>query len=321
MPCTAAPIEFSSKKQQKIPFWFYIAYPIGEVLYQYDFRFNTKNYLHLNYPLTTENLKEITKRKVTTLVLSNGADTSILTNAHAFKHLQTCVLMNERNNAEHLKNLKNYSLKRLNIVQSKPLGKDDAIALSQLNIKELRMECGFSSPQLLASSLQNNLKELRVRGPIILSNMPELKSLSLSNTRINRSFWQNLNAPKLKVINLDHVDLESGAAVEWSRFKNLREIYMTSTSMSGEEPEKLRQNKNLIYKSSYHKKTFVYNSDAAEKYFRQGDYNKALNGYLQTVFVEPSKVGYEKLASCYELLGYDELASHYRAIAEKSEHL
>lgn len=320
MPCTAAPIEFASKKQQKIPLWFYIAYPIGEVLYHYDFRFNSKKYLHLNFPLTTEHLKDITKRKVTTLVLTNGADTSILTNAHAFKHVHTCVLSDEEYNDQHIANLKNFRLKRLVIMQSKPLSDRSVNALGKINTKELIIRCGFASPQLLVQS-SKSLRELQAQGPIILSNMPELESLSISQTRIDRSFWQNLNAPKLKVINLDHVDLESGAAVEWSRFKNLREIYMTSTSMSGEEPEKLRQNKNLIYKSSYHKKTFVFNSDAAEKYFRQGDYNKALDGYLQTVFVEPSKVGYEKLASCYELLGYDELAAHYRAIAERSEYL
>lgn len=315
LPCTASPIECASKRQRDVPLWFYVAYPIGEILYQYDFRFGSHKYFTINYPMIGVDLKSLTERKVSVLVLSEGAEASVLTNTKVFKHLQSCTLMDQPNTLEHLENLKSYGLKCLRIVQPKPLSEDCVRALSELDVKELILDCDLACPESFAKVVLKNLKILIVRGPVDLPDLPRLEKLSISRTRIDRAFWQNLKAPKLKEINLDYVDLESGAIAEISKFKNLRDFYLMDTSMSSGDPEFLRQNKKLIYRSSYHKKSLIHFGQIAEQSFAEEKYSQALENFLQTVFAEPSKNGYEKLAACYEKLGCEKLVIHYRKIA------
>ena len=250
--------------------------------------------------------------------MDDGADEFLFDDAKQFRDLQIVSLRSNLHNATHLKQLAlNYpNVTVVCISQESPLDDESLKCLQTFkNLRGLELWCPLETPSLFEVCLPSTLEYLQFAGTLPLRRLPHVSELKLNQCRVDFTFFQKLEAPRLERLDFSNVDLGPGSLQSLGRIKSLRELSLYNSNINARDVESLRLLKYLhsyAYGSEMQQTTCW---DKAEQFFKEKNFQQAANHYKASVFSKPSAYGYLQLARCYLQLGNTRLASEYCADA------
>jgi len=202
---------------------------------------------HLTLPSTGPRRPD----RVQILNISDGADFETFSSPHAFPRLQGVGLASSHSNGIYLSRLAdNYpALSGLSITQEGCLDDHSVSYLRNFSrLRVLSIACPVSNAGLLFPSLPESLRVLTLR---LFNNtpnqnlrtkveLPYIEKLVLIGYSLDQSFLNQLDAPRLRVLSLEHVRTPEGGFMNLANFPRLKVVDLLHTTVSASQIEPLK---------------------------------------------------------------------------------
>lgn len=203
--------------------------------------------------MSPEDLAKIRRVHVTAVSAEDGSDNRVFETPKLFKHLTEVLLMKEQNAEPLITAARNYPGIKLLVIGQQYKHKTPKEPLSfhaqqQLlrfrKLKEMQLSGALEEPGKFGDVLPASL-----RGIILIKTnvaepsnpkplkLPRLRDLQITQSRVNKEFLGQLDAPNLSTVSFLHDELGPGTISKLSKFHKLKEITLYKSGVSNDNRE------------------------------------------------------------------------------------